>query len=212
MVQTSNATLYEGTNYNYSLTYLKGGVKVSMVAATPFGVSYAMETLLQLASSAAQPECGGGFDVNDAPTFEHRGLLIDSSRRFFPTTLVETTIEAMAIFKLNVLHFHLSDAQGFRVESKLYPQLNQPKACSDCTFYTQDEVRSIVDFAYLRGVRVVPEFDMPGHASAICTALKPDGIACCSGKWGMGQIGDDADGNSTRLVGALLAEMYSDRF
>ena len=219
-VQAANDTLGMGTNYTYSLAYVKGsgggsgsgaGSVLSVAAASPFGVAYAMETLLQLATPSVQNECGGGFRVVDTPTFDHRGLLLDTGRRFFPVSLVKTTIEAMAIFKLNVLHFHLSEAR-FRVESKLFPQLTACPAAphvpaTSCQFYTQADVKAIVDFAYLRGVRVVAEFDMPGHSTAICDALKPIGLVCCSGKWGMGQIGDDADGNSTRIVGALLEEM-----
>jgi len=228
-VQASNSSLGMGTNYSYSIISgpttttttppntasaggagLKAAAAVNVLAATPFAVAYAMETLLQLAAPAAQKICGGGFTVVDEPTYVHRGILLDTGRRFFPTAVVKTTIESMAMFKLNVLHFHLSEGR-FRVESTTYPELNLPCSNKTCPesgqYYTKDEIKDIVDFAYLRGVRVVPEFEMPGHATALCSALKSVGIACCSGKWGMGQVGDDVDGNSTAIVGALLEEM-----
>ena len=135
------------------------------------GCRYALETLLQLAAPKAQLDCGGGFSVQDMPVYKHRGLMLDTARRFFPMPLLLATIDAMAIFKLNVLHLHLNDGNSvhrFRVESKAFPQLTQPQNCTTCGFYTQDEIKSLVQYAHLRGVRVIPEFELLSHATSIC--------------------------------------------
>ena len=256
-VEGADETLGQTTNYSYALHYAAAaaahddssgaGLTVTASVASPFGLGYALETLLQLASPGAQRDCGGGFAVQDAPVYQHRGLLLDTARRFFPLALLESTIDAMAIFKLNVLHLHLvslphaaatrdamimhacftyvsltplppllrilltqNDANSvhrFRVESKVFPQLNQPQNCSECEFYSQDEIRGLVQYARLRGVRVIPEFELLSHATSICGPLKSAGIVCCGGKWGMLQLGDDPAGNTTRILSALLAEM-----
>ena len=119
-VEGADDNLGQATNYSYALHYAaaaaathdgsSGGGAGSTVAASvasPFGLGYALETLLQLASPRAQRDCGGGFAVQDRPVYQHRGLLLDTARRFFPLALLESTIDAMAIFKLNVLHLHL---------------------------------------------------------------------------------------------------------
>ena len=90
--------------------------------------------------------------------------MIDCSRHWMPVEVIERNLEAMAAVKLNVLHWHLSDDQGFRVESKRFPRLQQ--LGSDGHFYTQDEVRHVIAYARDRGIRVVPEFDMPGHTTS----------------------------------------------
>jgi hexosaminidase len=206
-VEEANETLGQDTNYSYSLHYAAAaGTTVSSSVASPFGLGYACETLLQLASPKAQLDCGGGFAVLDRPAYKHRGLLLDTGRRFFPLALLESTIDAMSIFKLNVLHLHLNEDK-FRVESRIFPQLNQPQNCSECQYYSQDEVKSLVQFAHLRGIRVIPEFELLAHATALCNDLKSEGIVCCHGKWGMGQLGDDPSGNTTRILSALLTEM-----
>jgi hexosaminidase len=89
---------------------------------------------------------------------------LDVSRHWIPVAVVERNLDAMAAVKLNVFHWHLSDDQGFRVESKRFPKLQQMG--SDGNFYTQAEVRQVVAYAADRGIRVVPEFDMPGHTTA----------------------------------------------
>ena len=147
MVEVSAAddTLGPATNYSYSLHYAAAAAAADVAgapaataiaasAATPFGVGYAMETLLQLASPEAQRSCGAGFSVADTPGYEHRGLLLDTGRRFFPLELLESQIDAMAMFKLNVLHLHLNEDR-FRVESKAFPLLNMPQNCSEVIFY-----------------------------------------------------------------------------
>jgi hexosaminidase len=102
--------------------------------------------------------------VSDRPRFAWRGLLLDPSRRWEPVEMVKRTLDGMASVKLNVLHWHLSEDQGFRIESKVYPKLHQ--LGSDGLFYTQDQVRDVISYARERGIRVVPEFDLPGHSTS----------------------------------------------
>jgi hexosaminidase len=133
-------------------------------AGAPAGALHGMETFLQLVEPGP-----GGFSIpavriEDSPRFGWRGLLIDASRHWMPAEVIKRNLDGMAAVKLNVLHWHLSDDQGFRVESKRYPRLQEMG--SDGNYYTQAEVREIVAYARDRGIRVVPEFDMPGHTSA----------------------------------------------
>jgi hexosaminidase len=102
--------------------------------------------------------------IEDHPRFPWRGLMLDSARHWMPLEVVKRNLDAMAAVKLNVFHWHLSDDQGFRVESKRFPKLHQEG--SDGLFYTQEEIRGVVAYARDRGIRVVPEFDIPGHTTA----------------------------------------------
>ena len=102
--------------------------------------------------------------IADAPRFPWRGLLVDAGRHFEPVDVIKRTLDGMAAVKLNVLHWHLSEDQGFRVQSLRYPRLQ--KLGSDGLFYTQEQIRDVVAYARDRGIRVIPEFDMPGHATA----------------------------------------------
>jgi hexosaminidase len=94
--------------------------------------------------------------------------MIDAARHFQPLSVLKRNLDAMASVKLNVFHWHLTDDQGFRVASKAFPRLQE--LASDGLFYTQDQVRELVAYASNLGIRVVPEFDVPGHASAILAA------------------------------------------
>ena len=102
--------------------------------------------------------------IEDKPRFPWRGLMIDVGRHFIPLDVLKRNLDGMAAVKLNVFHWHLSEDQGFRVESKKFPRLHQMG--SDGLYYTQDEVRDLIAYARDRGIRVVPEFDMPGHSTA----------------------------------------------
>ncbi len=137
---------------------------VTLSAATTVGALRGLETLLQLVES----DSGGWYlpavHIEDAPRFPWRGLLIDVGRHFEPVEAIKRQLDGMAAVKLNVLHWHLSEDQGFRVESKRYPLLAAKG--SDGQFYSQAQIRDVVAYARDRGIRVVPEFDMPGHASA----------------------------------------------
>jgi hexosaminidase len=125
---------------------------------------HGLQTFLQLVEPGAN-----GFDVpvvtiNDQARFPWRGLMFDVGRHFIPLDVLRRNIDGMEAVKMNVFHWHLSENQGFRIESKKFPKLYEQG--SDNLYYTQDEVRDLIAYARERGIRVVPEFDMPGHSTA----------------------------------------------
>lgn len=133
-------------------------------AATPTGIMRGMETFLQLIDLDDQSFFIPSLTIADQPRFCWRGLHIDVARHWMPLDVIRRNLDAMAAMKLNVLHWHLSDDQGFRVESRVHPRLHA--IGSEGNYYTQSQIREIVDYARDRGIRIVPEFDMPGHTTA----------------------------------------------
>src|ERR1017187_8117708 len=150
-------TLEEDESYN--LDVYPGGAHLH--ASTADGVIHGLETFLQLIQPGPDGFQVPAVHIEDWPRFAWRGLMIDASRHFIPVDVVKRNLDAMAAVKLNVFHWHLSDDQGFRAESKLFPKLQQ--LGSDGLFYTQSQMRDVVSYASGRGIRVVPEFDIPGH-------------------------------------------------
>jgi hexosaminidase len=138
--------------------------EVHLEAANPLGVLHGLQTFLQLVRATPKGFAVPAMTIDDQPRFAWRGLMLDVGRHFMPLDVVYRTLDGMEAVKLNVFHWHLSENQGFRVESKLYPLLQEKG--SDGLFYTQEEIRKVVEYARDRGIRVVPEFDMPGHATA----------------------------------------------
>lgn len=138
--------------------------QATLTAPNPLGIIRGLETFLQLIENTDTGWTVPAVTIEDRPRFGWRGLHLDVSRHFMPLEVVRRNLDGMAAVKMNVFHWHLSDDQGFRVESKLYPKLQAMG--SDGLFYTQDEIRGIVQYARERGIRVVPEFDIPGHASS----------------------------------------------
>ena len=151
-----------GEDESYQLTVDPRQARIT--AANPLGVLRGLETFLQLARADAGRVVVPAVRVSDRPRFAWRGLMLDPCRRWEPVEMVKRTLDGMASVKLNVLHWHLSEDQGFRVESKVYPKLHG--LGSDGNFYTQDQVREVIAYARERGIRVFPEFDLPGHATS----------------------------------------------
>lgn len=141
---------------------------ITLKANTDIGVVRGLETLLQLVKTTDKHYVFSGVSITDAPRFLWRGLMIDVARHFQPVEVIKRNLDAMASVKMNVFHWHLTDDQGFRVESKVYPKLHQ--LGSDGLYYTQNQIKDVVRYASRLGIRVIPEFDVPGHASAILTA------------------------------------------
>ncbi len=151
-----------GEDESYTLTIAPDGI--TLTAPTDLGAMHGLETLLQLLSADADGYLFPVATIEDAPRFPWRGLMIDSARHFMPIGMIKRNLDGMAAVKLNVLHWHLTEDQGFRVESKVFPRLHE--LGSDGDFYTQEQIRDIIAYADARGIRVYPEFDMPGHATA----------------------------------------------
>jgi hexosaminidase len=151
-----------GEDESYSLEISSSGAKLN--APTRLGVMRGLQTFLQLVETTSDGFAVPALTIRDQPRFLWRGLMIDVSRHFFPLDVLKRNLDGMAALKLNVFHWHLSDNQGFRVEIKKFPKLHEMG--SDGLYYTQDEVRGLIAYARERGIRVVPEFDMPGHSTA----------------------------------------------
>ncbi len=170
----------------YLLEVRQSGIKLS--ANTEVGILYGYQTLVQMLpadlssvvyKAITLPEC----TVLDYPRFGWRGVHLDVSRHFFPVKFVKKYLDVMAMYKMNRFHFHLTDDQGWRLPSESYPRLNrvgswrmEPDSSEYGGFYTKEELLEIVDYAAERGIEVVPEIELPGHASAILAAYPQ--LAC----------------------------------
>jgi hexosaminidase len=164
--------LGEDESYEITVTAQQAMLK----AKTSVGVLRGVETVLQLVSADRDGYFLPAVTISDSPRFPWRGLMVDVSRHFEPVENIKRTIDGMAAVKMNVLHWHLSDDQGFRVESKKYPKL-QELGSGDGNYYTQEQIRDVVEYARERGVRVVPEFDIPGHSTSWLAAYPELGSA-----------------------------------
>ncbi len=151
-----------GEDESYELTVTDSGAKLT--APTPLGILHGLQTFLQLVQITPAGFAAPAVTIKDQPRLPWRGTLIDVSRHFIPLDVLKRNLDGMAAVKMNVLHWHLSDDQGFRVESKVFPKLQGMGSAGQ--FYTQAEIRDLIAYAHDRGIRVIPEFDMPGHATA----------------------------------------------
>ena len=149
-----------GEDESYDLQVSASGARIT--APTTLGAMHALQTFLQLVQPSAPGFAVPAVVIHDQPRFPWRGLMLDVARRYEPISAVQRALDGMEAVKLNVLHLHLSDDQGFRVESKNFPKLQEKG--SDGLYYTQDDIRDLIAYAAERGIRVVPEFDMPGHS------------------------------------------------
>ena len=217
----------------YTLNIRPDGVDIT--GGSPAGVFYAFQTLRQLLPVAvARGEKAGVIElpvaeIADKPHFAHRGGMLDVCRHFFTADDVKTFIDILAMHKLNRFHWHLTDDQGWRIEIKQYPKLTEVGAFRDrCNlqaeadapkdsvpyggFYTQDEIRDIVQYAAKRFITVIPEIEMPGHASA---ALASYPYLGCKGEgyvvpstWGVKADVYCAGNDSTfRFIEGVLSEV-----
>ena len=165
VIQTDHASkeIQElGEDESYVLEVTTTGAKLT--APTPLGAMHGLQTCLQLVDVSAGGFAAPVVTIQDKPRFPWRGLMIDSARHFIPLDVIRRNIDAMEAVKMNVFHWHLSENQGFRVESRKFPKLHEMG--SDGLYYTQEEMRDVITYARDRGIRVVPEFDMPGHSTA----------------------------------------------
>jgi hexosaminidase len=201
---------------SYTLDVTSSGA--TLTAPGPLGILHGFETFLQLVRSTPAGFAAPAVHIEDKPRFPWRGLMIDVSRHFTPIDTIKHNIDGMAAVKLNVLHLHLSDDQGFRIESKAFPKLQQMG--SDGLYFSQAEMRDLIEYAADRGIRVVPEFDMPGHATSwfvgypeISSGAGPYSI---ERRWGIFDPAMDPTRDETykfldKFIGEM-SELFPDRF
>jgi hexosaminidase len=151
-----------GADESYKLSI--DATKASLISNNTIGALRGMETLLQLVNADSAGYYFPEVQISDAPRFRWRGMMVDVARHFLPMDVLKRNIDAMAVVKLNVLHLHLSDDEGFRVESKVFPKLHQ--LGSKGQYYTQTELKDLINYAAARGITVYPEFDLPGHSTS----------------------------------------------
>lgn len=176
--QTAVVTSMEG--YHLSVT----PTAITIIAKTKVGAFYGMQTLLQL---EAQSKNIPVLEIDDAPAFGYRGLMLDVGRHFMPVSFIKQLIDVMAMQKMNNLHLHLTEDQGWRIEIKKYPKLTSVGSVRGGTligkypgkgntnaayggFYTQAQLKDLVAYAAAKHINIIPEIEMPGHASAAIAA------------------------------------------
>jgi hexosaminidase len=205
-----------GEDESYKLQVSSQGAELT--APTTLGVMRGLQTFLQLVEVTPQGFAVPSVTVDDKPRFAWRGLLIDVGRHFMPIGVIERNLDGMAAVKMNVFHWHLSDYQGFRVESKRFPKLQEMG--SDGHYYTQEQIREVIAYARDRGIRIVPEFDMPGHSTSWFIgypelASEP-GPYSIERKWGIFDPAMDPTRESTyKFLDAFIGEMsklFPDQF
>ncbi len=231
-VADSSDELALQTDESYRLVIDAPSVRIE--AATMYGAMYGLETLSQLIQSndergfsLAQREVVSQCQIDDTPRFDHRGLMLDSSRNFLEVDDIKRTIAALAMNKMNVLHWHISDSQSFPFESKTWPELHQLGRYREHAFYSVQDVESIVQYGKARGVRIVPEFDAPGHAYkgwnglaenygereiTVCGGYQPWQNACLQPP--CGQLDPSNDFTYTVLDGLFtdIASVFTDEY
>jgi hexosaminidase len=197
-----------GEDESYELDISTAGARLR--ARTVTGALRGFATFAQLVEPGPPGFQVPAVHIEDRPRFPWRGLMLDVVRHWMPAAVVKRNLDAMAAVKLNVFHWHLSDNQGFRVESKRFPRLAQ--LGSDGNFYTQSEIRQVVAYAQDRGIRVIPEFDLPGHATAWLVGYpefaSAPGPYTIERKWGVFEPTFDPSREATyEFFDAFLGEM-----
>jgi len=219
MIVPSGSVVFEKTagkpedSSAYRLEIKTGVIRISSSGYT--GALYAMQSITQLVLTSTQTNGIPCATIADKPRFGYRGLMMDVSRHFYPPSFVHKMIDLIALYKLNTLHLHLTDAAGWRMEIKKYPELTnqaawrsalqwkpwwngdrayaragEPKAYGG--FYTQDDARELVAYAATRGITIIPEIEMPGHSEEVIAAFPH--LGCVGAKQGQGEfcIGNDS--------------------
>ncbi|KAG0647830.1 N-acetyl-beta-glucosaminidase 1 [Hyphodiscus hymeniophilus] len=183
-VKDTNAPLQHGVDESYTLDITSSSQTITITAATNWGAIHAFTTLQQLIISDGH----GGLlieqpvSISDSPLYPFRGIMIDSGRNFISLPKIYEQIDGMALSKLNVLHWHLDDAQSWPVQMQSYPEMTKD-AYSAREQYSHADIKNVIAYAQARAVRVIPEVDMPGHASSGWKQVDPSIVACANSWW-----------------------------
>ncbi|XP_054735710.1 chitooligosaccharidolytic beta-N-acetylglucosaminidase-like [Anastrepha obliqua] len=156
-------------SYNLSISSTKEHGAIAKISAnTYFGARHGLETLSQLIvfdDIRREYQLLAKVEIEDKPTYKWRGILLDTSRHFYSVKSIKRTLDALAMVKLNVFHWHITDSQSFPLEIKSHPELHRLGAYSPSKVYTHNQISEVVQYGLVRGIRVMPEFDAPAHVS-----------------------------------------------
>ncbi|KAH8429954.1 beta-N-acetylhexosaminidase [Aspergillus melleus] len=184
VVEDKKADLQHGADESYSLVVAENKDSIAIKARTVWGVLHAFTTLQQLVISDGdkgllieQPVV-----IKDEPLYPYRGIMMDTARNFISVPKILEQLDGMSLSKLNVLHWHLDDAQSWPIQVDTYPEMTKD-AYSPREIYSHADVRKIVKYARARGIRVIPEIDMPSHSAAGWQQVDPEMVTCTDSWW-----------------------------
>lgn len=183
-IANANAPLQHGVDESYTLDITASSQSISITANTVWGALHAFTTLQQIIISDGR----GGLlveqpvSIKDAPLYPYRGIMIDTGRNFISLPKIYEQIDGMALSKLNVLHWHMDDAQSWPIQMNAYPQMTRD-AYSARETYSHSDLKNVIAYAQARAVRVIPEIDMPGHADSGWKQVDPSIVACSNSWW-----------------------------
>jgi hexosaminidase len=183
-IKDSKADLQHGVDESYTLEVSKGSSGIKITSQTVWGALHAFTTLQQIIISDGK----GGLiieqpvKIQDAPLYPYRGIMVDTGRNFISVSKIFEQIDGMALSKLNVLHWHLDDSQSWPMQMRSYPEMTKD-AYSPREIYTEADMRRVIAYARARGVRVIPEVDMPAHSASGWQQVDPEIVACANSWW-----------------------------
>ncbi|KAE8382218.1 glycoside hydrolase superfamily [Aspergillus bertholletiae] len=183
-IEDFDADLQHGVDESYTLEIEEDSDSITINAETVWGALHAFTTLQQLIIYNGN----GGFiveepvSIKDSPLYPYRGIMVDSARNFISLPKIFEQLDGMALSKLNVLHWHIDDSQSWPIWIKSYPEMVKD-AYSSREIYSINDVRNVVNYARARGIRVIPEIDMPSHASAGWRQVDPEIVTCIDSWW-----------------------------
>lgn len=208
-VESLDRTLQHGVNESYTLS-VNGDSGIEVASQTIWGALHAFTTLQQIVIASGdslmieQPVV-----IKDEPLYPYRGLLYDSGRNYLSIKSLRRQLDAMALSKLNVLHWHLEDSQSWPIEIQSYPQMTKDAYSSKET-YSVDDIKGLISYAKKRGIRIIPEIDIPGHAAAGWKQVDENAVVCANSYW----YGDPNDEQHTAVeaVPGQLDIMYDETY
>lgn len=181
-VKNNKAKLDIDVDESYKLDVPSQGGYATLTAPTWVGALRALETFSQLVVADGKKLVAHTASIKDKPTYGHRGILLDTSRNYYPVKDILRVIDAQAFNKMNVLHWHATDSQSWPLYFKSHPELSKNAAYSSKEVYTPSDVKKILAYAEERGIRVILELDMPAHTATIGESY-PDYMLCADEFW-----------------------------
>ncbi|GMI46994.1 hypothetical protein TrCOL_g11123 [Triparma columacea] len=206
-VESDDESLSQSTDTSFSVD--ANGTTVTISSSTPYGACYGLDVLSQLVSTS--DEDGSLFlpssiSIQDSPSSNHRGFMIDTGRRFVPLDVIKSNIDAMFMSRLNVLHLHFADWCRYAIESKAFPALTADLVDDQAGHYTLDDIAEMISYANDRGIRVVPEVDIPGHGTWGLPLMETGDLKYCTSSYPF-SILDDGDNVSVATLKTLISEV-----